>query len=108
MNNTFKLLGIATSIAVAITSCGSSGTDNQQASTPAADTARLAPVETKAPNSTYKPAFEGQTRIGGVKTTTPDEGKILSEGLNRQWGKIERVWCRESVAVRVELGGRRH
>lgn len=85
MNNTFKILGIATSLAVAITSCGSSGTDNQ-VSTPAADTARLAPVETKAPNSTYKPAFEGQTRIGGVKTTTPYEGKILSEGLNRPWG----------------------
>lgn len=85
MNNTFKLLGIATSFAVAVTSCGSTGTDNQQASTPT-DTARLAPVETKAPNSTYPSAFEGQTRIGGVKTTTPYEGKILSEGLNRPWG----------------------
>lgn len=85
MNNTFKLLGLATSLAVAVTSCGSSGTDNQQATTPV-DTARLAPVETKAPNSTYPSAFEGQTRIGGVKTTTPYEGKILSEGLNRPWG----------------------
>jgi glucose/arabinose dehydrogenase len=31
----------------------------------------LAPVETKAPNSDYKPAFSGQTRIRSVKTTTP-------------------------------------
>ena len=31
----------------------------------------LAPVETKDPNSNYKPAFSGQTRIGSVKTTTP-------------------------------------
>src|SRR5678815_2113421 len=31
----------------------------------------LAPVETKSPNSNYKPAFSGQTRIRSVKTTTP-------------------------------------
>src|SRR5215510_5013324 len=31
----------------------------------------LAPVETKAPNTKYKPAFAGQTRIRSVKTTTP-------------------------------------
>lgn len=31
----------------------------------------LAPVETKAPNSNYKPAFSGQTRIRNVKTITP-------------------------------------
>ena len=31
----------------------------------------LAPVETKKPNSDYKPAFSGQTRIRNVKTTTP-------------------------------------
>jgi glucose/arabinose dehydrogenase len=85
MNNTFKVLGLATSLAVAITACGSSGADNQQIATPA-DTTRLAPVETNAPNSDFKPAFEGQTRIGGVKTTTPYEGKVLSEGLNRPWG----------------------
>jgi len=30
----------------------------------------LAPVETKSPNSDYKPAFSGQTRIRSVKTTT--------------------------------------
>src|SRR6185369_3038817 len=31
----------------------------------------LAPVETKTPNSNYKPAFSGQTRIRSVKTATP-------------------------------------
>jgi glucose/arabinose dehydrogenase len=31
----------------------------------------LAPVETKKPNSDYKPAFSGQTRIRNVRTTTP-------------------------------------
>src|ERR1700743_2252538 len=31
----------------------------------------LPPVEKKSPNSDYKPAFAGQTRIAGVKTNTP-------------------------------------
>lgn len=31
----------------------------------------LPSVETKSPNSDYKPAFKGQTRIAAVKTTTP-------------------------------------
>lgn len=44
------------------------------------------PVETKTPNSTYKSAFAGQTRIGGVKTQTPYEFKVLSEGLTFPWG----------------------
>jgi glucose/arabinose dehydrogenase len=44
------------------------------------------PVETKAPNTTYKPAFEGQTRIAGMKTTTPYEGKMLTDQLKRPWG----------------------
>lgn len=30
----------------------------------------IPPVETKAPNSNYKPAFPGQTRIAGAKTAT--------------------------------------
>jgi glucose/arabinose dehydrogenase len=49
------------------------------------DTA-IAPVETKSPNSNYKPAFPGQTRIAGVKTKTPYEGKVLSDGLQNPWG----------------------
>jgi glucose/arabinose dehydrogenase len=46
----------------------------------------LASVETKEPNSAYKPAFAGQTRIAGVKTTTPYEGKVLTEALKSPWG----------------------
>lgn len=46
----------------------------------------LAPVETKEPNAKYAPAFVGQTRIAGVKTTTPYEGKVLTEALKSPWG----------------------
>jgi glucose/arabinose dehydrogenase len=44
------------------------------------------PVETKAPNADYKPAFTGQTRIGSVKTKTPYEWTVLSTGLDGPWG----------------------
>lgn len=43
------------------------------------------PVETKPPNSNYKPAFAGQTRIGSVKTKTPIEVKIITRQLERPW-----------------------
>ncbi|HTE28532.1 PQQ-dependent sugar dehydrogenase [Flavitalea sp.] len=55
---------------------------NQQQSR---DTA-IAPVETKAPNSDYKSAFAGQTRVAGVKTKTAFQGKLLSSDLKSPWG----------------------
>ena len=48
-----------------------------------------APVETKAPNTTYKPAFAGQTRIGSVKTTTPYEVTVLNTTLKSPWALTE-------------------
>jgi glucose/arabinose dehydrogenase len=45
-----------------------------------------APVETQKANSDYKPAFEGQTRISGVKSSTAYEGKVLSSELKNPWG----------------------
>ncbi len=45
-----------------------------------------APVETQKANSDYKPAFEGQTRIAGVKSSTAYEGKVLSSELKNPWG----------------------
>ena len=45
-----------------------------------------ASVETKQPNSDYKPAFKGQTRIGAVVTRTPYEGKVLTSSLQSPWG----------------------
>lgn len=45
-------------------------------------------VETNKPNTNYKPAFEGQTRIGAVKTTTPFEFSVITENLGKPWGII--------------------
>lgn len=41
----------------------------------------LPPVETDKPNSNYKPAFAGQTRIGGVKTSTAYSAEKIAEKL---------------------------
>lgn len=45
-----------------------------------------APVETKEPNSNYKSAFAGQTRVGSIKTKAAYEGKVLTEALKSPWG----------------------
>lgn len=46
----------------------------------------LPPVENREPNTNYKPAFDGQTRIEGVKTKTPYEIRVIAENLNKPWG----------------------
>ncbi|WBV55088.1 PQQ-dependent sugar dehydrogenase [Chryseobacterium daecheongense] len=45
-------------------------------------------VETEKPNSDYKPAFAGQTRIKAVKTSTPYNVEVLNKDLGRPWGII--------------------
>ena len=68
--------------------CGEGNGDsgkNTTIETPKTDTGS-APVETKAPNSNYKPAFAGQTRIAGISTSAAYEGKVLSTDLKNPWG----------------------
>ncbi|MXV16776.1 PQQ-dependent sugar dehydrogenase [Hufsiella ginkgonis] len=45
-----------------------------------------ASVETKSPNSDYKPAFAGQTRIVRVTTKSAYESKIVTSSLRFPWG----------------------
>ncbi|WP_295119883.1 PQQ-dependent sugar dehydrogenase [uncultured Chitinophaga sp.] len=51
-----------------------------------ASTDTLPPVETAEANTTYKPAFEGQTRVAGVKTSAAYDVKVLDSSLQRPWG----------------------
>ncbi|GGH09295.1 PQQ-dependent sugar dehydrogenase [Mucilaginibacter phyllosphaerae] len=46
----------------------------------------LAPVETQSANTNYKPAFRGQTRIGGIKTKTPYTATVINSELKNPWG----------------------
>jgi glucose/arabinose dehydrogenase len=48
----------------------------------------LPPVETRKANTEYKPAFTGQTRIGGVKTNTPYKVDKIGEKLGRPWAIV--------------------
>jgi glucose/arabinose dehydrogenase len=43
------------------------------------------PVETGKPSADYKPAFVGQTRIKGIKTTTPFTSTVINNKLDRPW-----------------------
>lgn len=52
------------------------------------DTSRLPPVETKKANTSYKPAFAGQTRIGAVRTTTPYQTEKLNVKLDHPWAIV--------------------
>lgn len=72
---------------VLLTACNTAANNN---SSPASttDSTTTKGVETNKPNSDYKPAFEGQTRIDAVKTQTPIEGKLLTKDLNRPWGIV--------------------
>lgn len=72
---------------LALTSCGQGSTGNSAATqADSTITYDLTPVETKPANTDYKPAFTGQTRIAGAKTTTAYEYKILDSSLKSPWG----------------------
>lgn len=76
------LIGAA---AIMMASCGKQ-VDQSGSTTDSAEVASNPPVETKEANTDYKPAFEGQTRVGAVKTTTPYGFEILDSTLTRPWG----------------------
>ncbi len=82
MNKYYCLLLLASALLMA--SCQKQA--DQTASSADSTAVTSAPVETKDPNTHYKPAFEGQTRIGGVKTTTPYEFAVLDSTLTKPWG----------------------
>ncbi len=53
-----------------------------------ADSNQLPPVETRKPNADYKPAFTGQTRISGAKTTTPYKVDKIGDKLGQPWAIV--------------------
>ncbi|MFN3352763.1 MAG: PQQ-dependent sugar dehydrogenase [Brevundimonas sp.] len=54
---------------------------------PSAPAAEGAPVETRAPNAPdQRPAFEGQTRAPGVRTSVALAHQVVVDGLEHPWG----------------------
>lgn len=76
------LLGTA-----ALISCSNSGSHSNSDTPENEDTAahNLPPVESKEANTKYAPAFEGQTRVPGMKTRTELDIRVISEGLVNPW-----------------------
>lgn len=82
-----SLQAIITGTTLVLASCSSpSGHPGGNGTDTTGTDSVYAPVETKPPNTDYKPAFTGQTRIAGVKTKTPYEATVLSSGLENPWG----------------------
>lgn len=73
-------IAIVSSVLISLLSCSS---DKDVDVNPGTTTN---PVEGNAANTTYKPAFEGQTRISGVQTNTPYEGVVIATTLTSPWG----------------------
>lgn len=76
-------LGLAVAFLV---SCNPTNSTAQTKDNP--DQPNNAPVETKKPETDYKPAFQGQTRVAGVKTSTALQVDKLATDLKKPWAVI--------------------
>jgi len=76
----------AISVSVLLLSCSNNNASARSADNK--DTTIYPPVETQKPNTSYKPAFKGQTRIGGVKTKTAYKAEIIAENMGRPWAVV--------------------
>ncbi|MCW3094180.1 MAG: glucose sorbosone dehydrogenase [Ferruginibacter sp.] len=81
------LSSVMISVAVVLAACNPTTPNNVNSASPT-DSSTNTSVEKNEPNSQYKPAFAGQTRIAAVKTQTAFESKLLSKELNRPWAII--------------------
>jgi glucose/arabinose dehydrogenase len=69
-----------------VTACKKKSDEAGTTTDPPKTTTPIPPVETNPPNSSYKPDFEGQTRVNGVKTTTAYRSAVLTSSLVSPWG----------------------
>lgn len=79
---------LITVMAVMIISCNSGSvngnmTDNNP---PAGDS--LPPVETRSPENDFQPAFRGQTRAPGMKTSVAINHTVVTDKLKKPWGIV--------------------
>jgi aldose sugar dehydrogenase len=58
------------------------------------------PVETKSPNTNYKPAFSGQTRVNAVKTTTPYNVEKIAEKVGAPFAIVSMPDGRLMVTIK--------
>lgn len=87
MNNMlkFKSIILIAGLIPVLISCSEKKVSSTDSSTPGSKTS---PVETNPPNTNYKPAFEGQTRINGVQTKTSYKATVVTSSLENPWGVV--------------------
>jgi len=66
---------------VLLANCSETIEENGGTNTPS-----LPPVESNAANTNYQPAFAGQTRANGAKTSTPYVSEVVTSALASPWG----------------------
>lgn len=81
----YILIFIAGSLLLAA-SCKKKNKTEETTEPPTTPPATAPSVETNPPNSTYRPAFTGQTRIGAVRTTASYNVQVLTTALTAPWG----------------------
>jgi len=74
------------SFALSLAACNTTTPNNVSSVAPTDSSSKS--VEKNAPNTQYKPAFAGQTRIDAVKSQTSFEVKLLNKELKRPWGIV--------------------
>ena len=87
MKNNMRFIFPLALAATALVSCNGANSSGNSETDPA-DTTSYPPVETNKGNADYSPAFEGQTRVAGAKTSTAYEGTVITEGLTSPWGIV--------------------
>jgi aldose sugar dehydrogenase len=90
MKTKFMLIASVIMVSICTYGCGNNSVKETTATNEAesGDSTKLPAVEKNKPNTDYKPAFAGQTRIAGVKTTTPYNVEKIAEKLTRPWAIV--------------------
>ncbi len=82
----YKRLSIFLPVIIIVTACDTNSQNGTTTASSVSIDSTVAPVETKEPNTNYKPAINGQTRVAGVITSTPFESKVINTSLEKPWG----------------------
>ena len=83
--NTLFIVSAFTATGCANNSTNTKTSENAIADSAKTDTVMKVFVDTLKPNTDYKPAFAGQTRIARVSTTTPYQVDRLNEKIGKPW-----------------------
>lgn len=83
-----KSLFIIPVIVILLIACKGNNTSVENSYPSKIENDTIGPVDTQKPNTDYKPAFKGQTRVAGVKTKTAYKVDKIGEKLINPWAVV--------------------